>query len=433
MKKYSSYKDSGVEWIGEIPNHWKYLPLKFFFNYTKGSSGQKLTKTYIEENKGDYPVYSGMTENEGILGYVDEYEFNYPFPLIFTTTVGSKFMSTKIVEGKFSLSQNCLVMIKTKNISVRFVEYFLLYDFLFRRELIPRIFQPSLRMEDLDQYQILVPPLPEQKKIVSFLDEKTSKIDRLIQSKQRKIDLLKEKRTALINKSVTKGLNPEVEMKDSGVEWIGTIPSHWHSNKLKYVCEILPSNVDKNVYPEENQVRLCNYTDVYYNDYLRNDYKFSEGSCDNRELEKFSLIKGDVIITKDSESPNDIGIPTYIDDTLNNVVCGYHLTMIRCHSIIGKYLFRFIQSNLTKSYFKVNSYGITRYGLGKSSIENLVVPIPPEEEQNEIVAYLDSETQTIDKTIFLEEKKIEILKEYKQSIISEVVTGKINVQEEVLV
>ena len=118
MKKYPKYKDSGLEWIGEIPSHWDKRKLKHFFNYTKGSYGQKLTKSFIEENKGDFPVFSGMTENNGILGYVNEYEFDYSFPIIFITTVGSKSMLTRIVSGKFSLSQNCLIMIKKQEFNI---------------------------------------------------------------------------------------------------------------------------------------------------------------------------------------------------------------------------------------------------------------------------------------------------------------------------
>jgi type I restriction enzyme S subunit len=196
-------KDSGVEWIGEIPKGWEELPLRFYFSYTKGSNGQKLTKTYIEDNKGDFPVYSGQTENNGILGYVNEYEFDYEFPLVFTTTVGAKFMSIKLLEGKLSLSQNCLVMIKKKECLPSYFQYLLSFDFQYRRELIPIIIQPSLRMEDLDRMTIIVPPLSEQEEIVSYLDEQTQLIDKTISVEQRRIELLKEYRQSLISEVVT--------------------------------------------------------------------------------------------------------------------------------------------------------------------------------------------------------------------------------------
>ena len=235
----------------------------------------------------------------------------------------------------------------------------------------------------------------------------------------------------LINQAVTKGLDPNVEMKPSGVEWIGEIPKHWKVERLKYVAKILPSNVDKHIYPDEVQVRLCNYTDVYYNDYITVDTTLAKGSCKEREFTKFALRKGDVIITKDSETPDDIGVPTYVKDDLDHVVCGYHLTMIRPLACRGEYIFRFIQSDRTRRYFEVNSNGITRYGLGKSSIENLLLPIPPDSEQRQIADFLNNKTHQIDDLIAAEQRKIQLLKEYRQSLISEAVTGKIDVRCEV--
>ena len=221
------------------------------------------------------------------------------------------------------------------------------------------------------------------------------------------------------------------EYKDSGVEWIGEIPRHWEINRLKYVAKILPSNVDKHIYPDEIQVRLCNYTDVYYNDYITVDTVLKKGSCKEGEFAKFVLRKGNVIITKDSETPDDIGVPTFVKDDLNNVVCGYHLTMIRPLACRGEFIFRFIQSDRTRKYFELESNGVTRYGLGKSSIENLLLPIPTDSEQRQIANFLDRKTEQIDDLISAEQRKIELLKEYRQSLISEAVTGKIDVRSKV--
>ncbi|MCY3721092.1 MAG: restriction endonuclease subunit S [Candidatus Poribacteria bacterium] len=235
----------------------------------------------------------------------------------------------------------------------------------------------------------------------------------------------------LIHQVMTKGLNPNVEMKPSGVEWIGEIPAHWEVKRLKHIAKILPSNVDKHIYSDEIQVRLCNYTDVYYNDYITVNTVLQRGSCKEREFAKFVLRKGDVIITKDSETPDDIGVPTFVKDNLENVVCGYHLTLIRPYGCRGEFIFRFIQSDRTRRYFELNSNGITRYGLGKSSIENLLLPIPSDSEQRQIANFLDHKTQQIDDLTVAEQRKIELLKEYRQSLISEAVTGKIDVRDEV--
>ena len=221
------------------------------------------------------------------------------------------------------------------------------------------------------------------------------------------------------------------EYKESGVEWVGKIPTHWEVKRLKYVAKILPSNVDKHIYPDEVQVRLCNYTDVYYNDYITVDIVLEKGSCKESEFTKFVLRKDNVIITKDSETPDDIGVPTFVKDDLDNVVCGYHLTMIRPFSCRGEFIFRFIQSDRTRRYFELESNGITRYGLGKPSIENLLLPIPTDSEQLQITNFLDHKTEQIDELISTEQQKIKLLKEYRQSLISEAVTGKIDVRNEV--
>ena len=289
---------------------------------------------------------------------------------------------------------------------------------------------PIVNKSTFASINVCVPPLPTQRAIATFLDRKTEQIDELIRIKERQIELLHEQRTALINQIMTKELDPNVEMKPSGVEWIGEIPAHWEVNRLKHVAKILPSNVDKHIYPDEIQVRLCNYTDVYYNDYITVDTVLKKGSCKESEFTKFALRKGDVIITKDSETPDDIGVPTYVKDDLDDVVCGYHLTMIRPLACHGEFIFRFIQSDRTRRYFEVSSNGITRYGLGKSSIENLLLPIPTDSEQRKIADFLNNKTKQIDELIATEQQKIQLLKEYRQSLISEAVTGKIDVRNE---
>ena len=197
-------KDSGIEWIGKIPKHWSLRKLKHFYTYQKGSMGQKLTSSYLDENSGEYPVYSGQTSKNGILGTWSDYEFDFDTEVIFCTTVGAKLMTTKVLSGKFSLSQNCLIMIpKDSSILSKYINYFLLYDFRIRRELLPSILQPSLRMEDLDQYWILVPPVEEQIKIVDLVNQHMTPSVDMISKLISKISLLNEYRQSLISSVVT--------------------------------------------------------------------------------------------------------------------------------------------------------------------------------------------------------------------------------------
>jgi type I restriction enzyme S subunit len=290
----------------------------------------------------------------------------------------------------------------------------------------------NLRQDRVNDFILFSPPLSEQEQIVKYLDEKTNQIDQLISITEKKIVGLKEKRTSLINHVVSNGLDSNVEKKDSGVEWIGEIPKHWEVNKLKFVSNVRPSSVDKHIFQEENQVLLCNYTDVYYNEFIDEKTELKKGSCSDEEFRKYKVKIGDVIITKDSETPNDIGIPCLIKSDFTNVVCGYHLSIITPkETVIGGYVFYQLKTQRVKSYFEINSNGITRYGLGKSSIEETLILLPPVLEQEKIVSYIDIETKKIDELVSIEKKRIETLKEYRQSMISEVITGKIRVCEEV--
>ena len=448
MRQYSSYKNSGIEWIGEIPIHWEISKIKYTGFLYSGLSGKSGDDFRDEENPNNryFIPFTNIFRNT----YISKYNFgkvvinegdiqnlvkkNDIFFLMSSEDYEDLGKTSVLIDDYDELYLNSFCKgLRITNLSVYplFLNYQLSGNT--HKKLISiegsGFTRINLRQDKLTSTQVLLPPLSEQEHIVSYLDDKTTKIDELIQKKLRKIDLLKEYRTSLINTVVTKGLNPDVPMKDSGIEWIGEIPSHWEVKKLKYVSEIIPSNVDKHIFPDEIQVSLCNYTDVYKNEIIDLQYEFSKGSCNQNEKDKYQLRKSDVIITKDSESPDDIGVPCLITEDLDNVVCGYHLTMLRPIELEGGFLFRYLQTNFTKSYFCISSNGMTRYGLGKSSIEDLITLSPPISEQEHIVSYLDEKTSQIDKTIDIEKKKIELLKEYRQSLISNVVTGKIKVIE----
>ena len=440
MKRYPEYKESGVEWIGEMPRHWKksrfkyesLVPVQYGLNINSdlyAEQGIRFIRTTDITESGELIDKGVYLETEAVEKiYLTQQN---DFLISRSGTLGRAYLhqsDEKHTYGGYLVRFNFGCPIKS-----RFIFYFSKSRY-FEHWVTLNTIQSTIGNVNGQKYsnlEIFLPSLTEQRRIVNFLNRKTQQIDKLIPIKERQIELLQEQRTTLINQAVTKGLDPNVEMKPSGVEWIGEIPAHWDVKKLKYIAKILPSNVDKHIHPDEIQVRLCNYTDVYYNDYITVDTVLKKGSCKESEFAKLVLRKGDVIITKDSETADDIGVPTYVKDDLDDVVCGYHLTMIRPLACLGEYIFRFIQSDRTRRYFEVNSNGITRYGLGKASIENLLLPIPPDSEQRQIAAFLDHKTQKIDELISAEQRKIERLKEYRQSLISEAVTGKIDVRDEI--
>lgn len=211
--------------------------------------------------------------------------------------------------------------------------------------------------------------------------------------------------------------------RDSGVEWLSKVPSHWAVLRLKHVAEVFPSNVDKKTIEGQEAVRLCNYTDVYYNDRIEPTLLFMTASATKDQIERFSLRAGDTIITKDSETPDDIARSAYVPKTLPGVVCGYHLSMVRPLSGgHGPFLKRYFDSAHARGYFHTNANGLTRVGLGQYAVDNAPIALPPLAEQVAIAAFLDRETAKIDALIEEQRRLIALLKEKRQAVISNAVT-----------
>jgi type I restriction enzyme, S subunit len=216
---------------------------------------------------------------------------------------------------------------------------------------------------------------------------------------------------------------PYPEYRDSGVEWIGDVPEHWDVKRLRQVASFANSGIDKKSYEGQETVSLCNYTDVYYNEFITADMPFMRATASKDEIEHFTLRKGDLIITKDSEDPSDIGIPALLIEDAPGVVCGYHLTLIRSVRLAtARLLHRVLQSTPTRAYFFIESPGITRYGLGQDVIGDLRVCMPPASEITRIADRIDRETKRIDSLIAKKTRFIELLKEKRQALITHVVT-----------
>ena len=417
MNQYGKYKPSGIEWIGEIPEHWDVQKLKWLVMVNSG----KTVPVTFNKSAGQYPVYGA----NGLIGFSDEY--NLDTKAILVGRVGAS-GEINLTESKCWVSDNALIIELKNHLNFNFAKY-LFYSINFKT-LITKNAQPLITATDVKEQLAIIPSREEQRKIADYLDHKTTQIDRLVTKKQKLIELLNEEKTAIINQAVTKGLNPNTPMKDSGIPWIGEIPEHWAFKKLKYVAVIKPSNVDKKIYDGEKKVLLCNYLDVYKNEFIDNSFSFMEATASENEITKFTIKKGDVLVTKDSETPDDIANPAYIKEDLENVICGYHLAQIRANNIelIGEYLFRLFQTRKLNSHFEISANGITRFGLSVDSFQQVFVPLPPIKEQSDIIRHIQTEIQKIDTTISKVEKEIELLQEYRTALISEAVTGKIDVR-----
>ncbi|MCY3979248.1 MAG: restriction endonuclease subunit S, partial [Chloroflexi bacterium] len=208
------------------------------------------------------------------------------------------------------------------------------------------------------------------------------------------------------------------------VEWRGEIPRHWDVKRLKYMATVRNSNVDKKSVDTEDEVSLLNYTDVYYNEYITADIDFMQATATAQQIQLFELKEDDVVVTKDSESWDDIAVPTCVDQDLRGVVCAYHLTLIRpvTDRTCGRYLARYFASTPGAYQFKVGANGVTRFGLSQKVLRDSLFLVPPLHEQRAIASYLDAETARIDKLITKTERLNELLREKRTALISQAVT-----------
>jgi type I restriction enzyme, S subunit len=448
--KYPKVKDSGVEWIGDIPDEWEVTKARHLGKFETSSVNKKI-------EDGEEPIQ--------LANYMDVYANNKKIinkQTKFTNTTCSlaKILKNNLLEGDmlFTPSSETVedigfsvvidenlpnVVYSYHVVRLRFQKKIFknFKKYLFNNNIILNYFsknsrgttRQTLKLLDFKNTNVIIPSLNEQKQISEFLDKQTTQFDELIAKSKSQITLLKEKRQVTINQAVTKGLDPSVSMKDSGVEWIGEIPEDWEVKKLKFVANFNNSTVDRHVHDDEIPVSISHYPQVYHNETISLKTKLSEGTCSQNEFENFRLKKDDVLITKDSEAADDIGVPVYILDDFSDAVCGYHIAQLSTdkNQLFGGFLFRFIQSSNVNGYFETKANGVTRYGLDKDSISNLIIPLPPKLVQEQIYDFLQNKTTQLDELIAKSKTQITLLEEKKQALITAAVTGKIDVRDTV--
>ena len=223
-------------------------------------------------------------------------------------------------------------------------------------------------------------------------------------------------------------LPPYPAYRPSGVPWLGEVPAHWEVRRLRTVADLRVSNVDKHIVDGELPVRLCNYVDVYQNDRITASLPFMPATAKASEIARFRLAPGDVLITKDSETWRDIGVPALVEYTADDLVCGYHLALLRPKPdvITGPYLFRALQSTSVASQFHTSANGVTRYGLSHNAIKSVGIPLPPPDEQAAIASYLDQVVDRINRARQGKARLAELLQEYRQAAIHHAVTRGLN-------
>ena len=430
MKHYPKYKASDVEWIGKVPKDWKILKVKHV-----GSSNPSKTNPKTASLRDTLVVFLPM-ERVHTDGTIDQ-ELRLPYSQlkngytyfekndVLIAKVTPCFENGKIVLIKnlatpvgFGSTEFIVIRPNTQKVCPPFL-YYLLYNEPLRS--IGKHFMTSavglkrVPTEFVENFQIPLPTKQEQTQIAAFLDQKTGQIDELIHIKERRIELLQEQRTALINQAVTKGLNPNVEMKPSEVEWIGEIPKHWKTGKIKHIATFVsekstPETDAIKISPENVESETGKVLD-FYSSYDSVGVRFQAG---------------DVLFNK---------LRVYLNKVVFAEYDGYSLgEMIVIRPVLqetGKYLFYLMLSGRFIEYCNSISYGVKMPRTAVEDILNIQIPLTSYQEQIQIATFLDHKTKQIDKLISTEQRKIELLKEYHQSLISEAVTGKIDVRNEV--
>ena len=432
---YPAYKPSGVEWLGDVPEHWEVRPGRAAFQEVieRDSPDEQLLSVTIARgiiaqetllqdssqkdgsrlDKSDYKlvcpgdiVYNKMRAWQGAVGVS-----------AFRGIVSPAYVVQRPRFGSEPSYFHHLMRLPAFATEAERWSYGIASDMW------------SLRPEHFKMIQFCLPPLPEQTAIVRFLDYVDRRIRRYVAAKRKLIALLEEERQAITNRAVTRGLDPNVRLKPSGVEWLGDVPAHWEVRRLRTVADMRVSNVDKHTREDEVPVRLCNYVDVYKNDRITSAMPFMAATASREEIERFRLESGDVLITKDSETWDDIGVPALVAESAHDLLSGYHLALLRqTNEILGSYLARTLQSKGVAYQFHVRANGVTRYGLTHNGIQSVCLPLPPLPEQTAIVEYLDKATADIDAAIVRARRQIELVQEYRTRLIADVVTGKLDVR-----
>ncbi|MEB5576593.1 restriction endonuclease subunit S [Staphylococcus hominis] len=406
-------KDSGIEWVGEIPEDWLLVKYKRF---AKSGMGVTLLKSDLldRETADSIPVYSATRGNE-FFGYTENKKLLLECGDLVIPARGNSIGHIKVVDKTATSTQTTIYSkVFSNEINIMFLKYCSdgLKDnwFKFDDTAIPQI-----TVNQVNNNPVPYPSLKEQEKIVKILNKITQKVDNILKQTQQSIKELKKYKQSLITESVTKGLDPNVEMKDSGIEWIGMIPKHWTIKKVKY---FLSESSVKNS-PNETVLSL-------YRDYgvIPKDSRTDNHNVTSSDTSSYKLIeKNDVVINKMKAWQGSLGVSSF----KGIISPAYYVYKIIDSDIYSNFLHYVLRNNLYLDEYRRISSGIRigQWDLEKKEFEKLLYPFPNStSEQQQIVQYLDKKIFTIDSLIEDKTKVIEELENYKKSLIYEYVTGK---------
>lgn len=428
MERYSSYKDSGVSWIGEIPGNWDTRRLKSIVS----CNDESLPENYDKEESILYVEIGDVDSISGIKKYTT-YKFkDAPSRARRITRVGDVIISTVRTYLKAIAFIDCSNLIVSTGFAVlrpfKVVPKYMAYSTMcdgFTTEVLRYsigISYPAISASDLLRLKVPLPPLAEQEKIVSYLEDKTSKIDAYVADKEKEIELLQELKQKTIADAVTKGLNPDAKMKDSGISWIGEIPEHWEIRHL--------SQVSYEHYISNKEIHHQNLLSLSYGRIIRKDINTTEGLLPT-SFDTYQIVEEGNIVMRLTDLQNDhkslrVGLVKE-----EGIVTSAYVCIGVYDSVYPSYLYNVLHSYDIKKLFYSMGGGL-RQNLNWQGLKKLDIPLPPKDEQQAIVAYIEEKCEKIDKLTSELQSEIDYLKEYKQRLIADCVTGQINVQNEMI-
>ena len=447
-KRYNSYKESGVPWIEKIPSYWRYSRLKFHLSESSGGIwGQDdevgngtyvLRSTEITIN-GHWNLQN-LTKRKLSKEEAERFLLKKG-DLIITKSSGSQdhIGKTGLVDEKIEAMVVCYSNFVQKlrpqsHINSRFLHYFMncplaREQYKYQSETTTGL--ANLNAQSINELFISVPPKQEQIQIANFLDRKTAEIDRFIANEEKLISQLNDQKAIIVDHAVTKGLDPNVEMKPSGVEWIGDICKHWEIKKLKHIVQ---GGLTNGLFKKKDQfgsgIKLINVTDIYQEDFLVKFEELDRVEAEPHEIETYAVEPGDIFFVRSSLKLEGVAASACIANVPEPTVFECHLVRLRpCPiQVLFKYLISYLNSTQTRQRLITLANTVTMTTIAQPKLASIEVILPPLSEQRIIVDFLDRETKQIDRLISKERQKIELIKQYRQVLISQAVTGKIDVR-----
>ena len=425
MQRYDTYKDSGVKWLGEIPRHWEVKRLASYFTERRVKVSDKEYEPLSVTKLGVFPQWENVAKtNDG-----DNRKLVKKGDFVINSRSDRK-GSSGVADRDGSVSLINIVLKPRNTIRADFSNYLLKsYKFIeeyYRngRGIVADLW--TTRYDEMKMIKLAVPPIEEQTAIANYLDAATAKIDAAIAQQQKMIDLLNERKQIIINRAVTKGLNPNAKMKDSGVEWIGEVPEHWEVRRVKSITSKVGSGVTPRGGGEtyvDKGVMFLRSQNIYFEGFKLDDVAFITDAVD-ASMSNTRVKVGDVLFNITGGS---IGRCYYVPEGFPKANVNQHVSIVRPYNFSTEYLYYLLRSHMSQIQVDLQQTGGNREGLTAFALKNFVFPIPPKTEQKMIIHYLNDVDMKLEQTIQNCQNQISLLQERKQIIIDEVVTGKVKV------